>query len=64
MFPNNSTKYQYLLARIMHEGNEEQGKFGKQGWLIARRFIAAAMGEPEIGKDPVDLYPGERVAHG
>ncbi len=31
------------LARIMHEGNEEQGKYGKQGWSIARRFIAVAM---------------------
>jgi len=27
----------------LHEGNEAQGKYGKQGWLIARRYIAVAM---------------------
>ena len=47
----------------MHEGNENQGKYGKQGWSIARRLIAVAMGEPDGGKDPVGLFPGERVAH-
>ncbi len=31
------------LAHILHEGNEDQGKYGKQGWLIARRCIAIAM---------------------
>ena len=31
------------LARILHEGNEVQGKYGKQGWSIARRCIAIAM---------------------
>ncbi len=31
------------LARMLHEGNEVQGKYGKQGWLIARRCIAVAM---------------------
>ncbi len=31
------------LTRILHEGNEAQGKYGKQGWLIVRRFIAVAM---------------------
>ena len=30
------------LARILHEGNEAQGKHGKQGWSIARRCIAVA----------------------
>ena len=54
----------FYLARIMHEGNEEQGKYGKQGWSIARRFIAVAMGESDKGKDPQDLYLDERVAHG
>jgi hypothetical protein len=49
---------------MLHEGNEVQGKYGKQDWLIVRRIIAVAMGEPEKGKDPVDLYPGERVAQG
>jgi len=48
----------------MHEGSEEQGKYGKQGWSIARRFIAIAMGEPGRRKDPGDLSPGERVAQG
>jgi hypothetical protein len=32
-----------LLARTLHEGNEAQGKYGKQGWSIARRCIAIAM---------------------
>jgi hypothetical protein len=27
----------------LHEGNEDQGKYGKQGWSIARRCIAIAM---------------------
>jgi hypothetical protein len=26
----------------LHEGNEDQGKYGKQGWSIARRCIAVA----------------------
>jgi len=28
---------------MLHEGNESQGKYGKQYWLIARRCIAVAM---------------------
>jgi hypothetical protein len=28
---------------MLHEGNEVQGKYGKQAWLIVRRFIAVAM---------------------
>jgi len=28
---------------MLHEGNEDQGKYGKQGWSIARRCIAIAM---------------------
>jgi hypothetical protein len=38
---------------MLHEGNEVQGKAGKQGWLIARRFIAIAMdqgGSIKIGR--------------
>jgi len=27
----------------LHEGNEAQGKYGKQGWSIARRCMAVAM---------------------
>jgi hypothetical protein len=30
------------LARMLHEGNEDQGKYGKQGWSIACRCIAVA----------------------
>jgi len=28
---------------MLHEGNEGQGKYGKQGWSITRRCIAIAM---------------------
>ena len=59
-----SADRQTALTCIFHEGNEAQGKSGKQGWEIARKFIAIAMGEPEKGKDPVGLFPGERVAQG
>jgi hypothetical protein len=37
----------------LHEGNEAQGKYGKQGWSIARRCIAIAMdqgGSTKIGR--------------
>ncbi len=37
---------------MLHEGNEVQGKYGKQSWLIARRCIAVAMelgGSAKIG---------------
>jgi hypothetical protein len=43
----------YSLACILHEGNETQGKSGKQGRAIARRPIAVAMGQGgsfEIGR--------------
>jgi hypothetical protein len=42
-----------MLARKLHEGNEDQGKYGKQGWSIVRRCIAVAMdqgGSIEIGR--------------
>jgi len=35
------------------EGNKDQGKYGKQGWSIARRCIAIAMdqgGSIKIGR--------------
>jgi hypothetical protein len=38
---------------MLHEGNEDQGKYGKQGWSIARRCIAIAMdqgGSIKIGR--------------
>jgi hypothetical protein len=40
------------LARMLHEGNEDQGKYSKQYWSIARRCIAIAMdqgGSTNIG---------------
>ncbi len=40
------------------------GQAGKACWSIARRGIATAMGEPDIGKGPVDLFPGERAYQG
>jgi hypothetical protein len=39
------------LARILHEGNEAQGKYGKQGCSIARRCIAIAMDKRGIDQD-------------
>ncbi len=45
---------------MLHEGNEVQGIYSKQGWLIVRRCIAVVMGKPDKGKDPVDRFPGER----
>ncbi len=38
------------------------GPSGKAGCVIVRRAIVVAMGEAEIGKGPVELYPAERVA--
>jgi len=38
---------------MLHEGNEDQGKYGKQCWAIARRCIAIAMdqgGSIKIGR--------------
>jgi hypothetical protein len=38
---------------MLYEGNEDQGKYGKQGWSIARRCIAIAMdqgGSTKIGR--------------
>jgi len=38
---------------MLHEGGEDQGKYGKQGWSIARRYIAIAMdqgGSIKIGR--------------
>ncbi len=42
-----------VIARIFHEGNEAQGKYGKQCWSITRRCIAVAMdqgGSTKIGR--------------
>ena len=41
-----------MLARMLHEGNEAQEKFGKQCWLITRRCIA-------IAKEPLSKSYGD-----
>ena len=41
----------------MHEGNEDQGKYGKQGWSIARRCIAIAMDQGESIKIGSQIFP-------
>jgi hypothetical protein len=48
---------------MLHEGNEDQGKYGEQGWSIARRCIAIAMdqgGSINIGSQ---IFPGFVQAH-
>jgi len=47
----------FSLARILHEGNEAQGKYGKQGWLIARRCIAVAMDQGGSIKIDSQIFP-------
>jgi hypothetical protein len=49
--------YIKFLARMLHEGNEGQGKYGKQGWLIARRFIAIAMDQGGSIKISSQIFP-------
>ncbi len=46
-----------MLARILDEGNEAQGKFGKQGWLIARQCIAVAMDQGGSIKIGSQIFP-------
>jgi hypothetical protein len=41
----------------LHEGNEVQGKYGKQGWLIARRCIAVAMDQEGSIKIGSQIFP-------
>jgi hypothetical protein len=43
---------------MLHEGNEDQGKFGKQGWLITRRCIAIAMHQGGSTKIGSQIFPG------
>jgi hypothetical protein len=45
------------LARMLHEGNEDQGKYGKQGWSIARRCIAIAMDQGGSIKIGSQIFP-------
>ena len=45
------------LARMLHEGNEVQGKCGKQGLSIARRCIAIAMDQGGSAKIGSQIYP-------
>jgi len=41
----------------MHEGNEDQGKYGKQCWLIACRCIAIAMDQGRSIKIGSQIFP-------
>jgi hypothetical protein len=53
---------------MLHEGNEDQEKAGKQGWSIARRCIAIAMdqgGSIKIAyRDVAVRRPGGRATQG
>jgi len=42
---------------MLHEGNEDQGKYGKQDWSIARRFIAIAMDQGGSIKIGSQIFP-------
>jgi hypothetical protein len=41
----------------LREGNEVQGKYGKQGWSIARRCIAVAMDQGGLIKIGSQIFP-------
>jgi hypothetical protein len=41
----------------LHEGNEVQGKYGKQGWSIACRCIAIAMDQGGSIKIGSQIFP-------
>jgi hypothetical protein len=41
----------------LHEGNEVQGKYGKQGWSIARRCIAVATHQGGSIKIGSQIFP-------
>ena len=45
------------LVRMLHEGNEAQGKYGKQGWSIARRCIAIATHQGGSIKIGSQIFP-------
>jgi hypothetical protein len=45
------------LARILHEGNEAQGKSGGQSWTIARRCIAIATHQGGSFKIGRQIFP-------
>jgi hypothetical protein len=42
---------------MLHEGNDSQEKYGKQGWLIARRCIAVAMDQGGSIKIGSQIFP-------
>jgi hypothetical protein len=42
---------------MLHEGNEVQGKYGKQAWSIARRCIAIAMDQGGSIKIGSQIFP-------
>ncbi len=46
---------------MLHEGNEDQGKYGKQCWSIARRCIAIAMDQGRLIKIGRQIFPDKFV---
>jgi len=48
---------------MLHEGNEDQGKYGKQCWSIARRCIAIAMDQGGSIKIGSQIFPEFVQAH-
>jgi hypothetical protein len=42
---------------MLHEGNEDQGKYGEQCWSIARRCIAIAMDQGGSIKIGSQIFP-------
>jgi len=42
---------------MLHEGNEDQGKYGKQCWSIVRRCIAIAMDQGGSIKIGGQIFP-------
>jgi len=48
---------------MLYEGNEDQEKYGKQGWSIARRCIAIAMDQGGSIKIGSQIFPEFVQAH-
>jgi len=42
---------------MLHEGNEDQGKSGKQGWTIVRRCIAIATHQGGSSRIGSQIFP-------
>jgi hypothetical protein len=53
-----SSQFQHgQVTRMLHEGNEDQGKYGKQCWSITRRCIAIAMDQGGSIKIDSQIFP-------